>query len=76
MTGALPPARTLSCERCGSVFSCTLVGDCWCMDESVRLPLPSAGGDCLCPACLRSAAPAALRPSSDEEKARTSEATD
>jgi hypothetical protein len=74
MTGALPPARTLSCERCGSVFSCTLAGDCWCMDESVRLPLPSAGGDCLCSACLRSAAAAASMPASHEENARTTEA--
>jgi hypothetical protein len=26
------------------------------MDETYRLPLPTEGGDCLCPDCLRKAA--------------------
>jgi hypothetical protein len=26
------------------------------MAEDVRLPMPTGGGDCLCPACLREAA--------------------
>jgi len=26
------------------------------MDEAYRLPMPSDGGDCLCPDCLRKAA--------------------
>ncbi|WP_249159879.1 cysteine-rich CWC family protein [Bradyrhizobium tropiciagri] len=45
--------RRLACARCGSEFSCTLGGPCWCSDESFRLPMPADGGDCLCPACLR-----------------------
>jgi hypothetical protein len=45
--------RQLACTACGSEFSCSLTGSCWCFDESFRLPMPSADGDCLCPACLR-----------------------
>lgn len=53
-------ARSVICEQCGTAFSCALSGDCWCMAEPVRLPLPTAGGtDCLCPDCLRKAADAA-----------------
>ncbi|QOZ28666.1 hypothetical protein XH93_37770 [Bradyrhizobium sp. CCBAU 51753] len=45
--------RRLACTKCGSEFSCTLGGPCWCSDERFRLPLPTDGGDCLCPSCLR-----------------------
>ncbi|NLS68339.1 hypothetical protein BSN85_23295 [Bradyrhizobium brasilense] len=45
--------RQLACTACGSEFSCSLTGACWCCDESFRLPMPTDGGDCLCPACLR-----------------------
>ena len=46
--------RTLACMRCGTAFGCNLGGDCWCADESFRLPLPAGGAeDCLCPDCLR-----------------------
>uniref|UniRef100_UPI003527E2B2 cysteine-rich CWC family protein n=1 Tax=Bradyrhizobium sp. (strain ORS 278) TaxID=114615 RepID=UPI003527E2B2 len=49
-------ARTLSCEACGTEFTCDPHGSCWCFDESVRLPLPKAGqsgfNDCLCARCL------------------------
>jgi hypothetical protein len=54
-------ARRLACGRCGQMFDCTLGGDCWCAAEPVRLPLPDAGGDCLCPACLRALAAEAAR---------------
>jgi len=49
-------ARTLTCESCGSDFSCDPGGSCWCFEEAVRLPLPKAGRstfkDCLCAKCL------------------------
>ncbi|PDT75902.1 cysteine-rich CWC family protein [Bradyrhizobium sp. C9] len=45
--------RQLACTACGSEFSCSLTGSCWCSDESFRLPIPVDGGDCLCPSCLR-----------------------
>jgi uncharacterized protein len=50
------PLRRLTCARCSSAFDCGsggADGGCWCMDESIRLPMPDpAAGDCLCPACL------------------------
>ncbi|WP_342726541.1 cysteine-rich CWC family protein [Bradyrhizobium sp. B097] len=45
--------RRLACTACGSEFSCSLTGSCWCSDESFRLPMPADSSDCLCPACLR-----------------------
>nr|WP_082070167.1 hypothetical protein [Bradyrhizobium sp. LTSP885] len=45
--------RRLVCANCSTGFSCTLGGPCWCSDESFRLPMPTDGGDCLCPSCLR-----------------------
>jgi hypothetical protein len=49
--------RTLTCERCGTEFGCTLdAKNCWCADESYRMPIPAEGSDCLCPDCLRIAA--------------------
>jgi hypothetical protein len=49
--------RTLTCERCGTAFGCTLdAKSCWCADESYRMPMPAEGADCLCPDCLRAAA--------------------
>nr|WP_082747706.1 cysteine-rich CWC family protein [Bradyrhizobium macuxiense] len=48
-----PSPRRLACAKCGVEFSCTPEGPCWCSDESFRLPMPTDGGDCLCPACLR-----------------------
>lgn len=48
-----PPSRQLACSRCGTAFTCSLSGPCWCADESFRLPMPVDGEDCLCPACLR-----------------------
>jgi hypothetical protein len=52
------PVRDIVCARCGAAFQCGLGGDCWCAAEPVRLPMPAAGSseDCLCPACLRTAA--------------------
>jgi uncharacterized protein len=55
------PLRRLTCARCGTAFECGSGGSeggaCWCMDEDYRLPMPdAAGGDCLCPNCLRAAA--------------------
>jgi len=49
-------ARSLACARCGISFDCRLGGGCWCAAEPYRLPMPDAGEDCLCPACLRVAA--------------------
>ncbi|WP_084799660.1 cysteine-rich CWC family protein [Bradyrhizobium sp. Ai1a-2] len=49
--------RQLSCRRCGTAFTCSLSGECWCVAESYRLPMPAHdGGDCLCPDCLRALA--------------------
>jgi hypothetical protein len=53
-----PAARRLACPRCGIEFGCDLSGNCWCDSEAARLPMPVAGEDCLCPACLRAAADA------------------
>lgn len=59
MTDAAHPSpipRTLACAVCGSGFSCTLNGDCWCGEEAIRLPLPLADAglaDCICRACLQ-----------------------
>jgi hypothetical protein len=52
-----PPPRA-ACARCGAVFGCDPVGDCWCKHEDIRLPMPTAGATCLCPDCLRAAAAA------------------
>ena len=48
--------RGLVCARCGTGFTCTLDGACWCMDEAFTLPMPAEGEDCLCPQCLRAMA--------------------
>jgi hypothetical protein len=55
------PLRRLACARCGGTFDCGGgAGGCWCMGEGFRLPMPGAAGeDCLCPACLRTAAASA-----------------
>jgi hypothetical protein len=41
------------CEKCGTAFSCTPEGACWCMEESFKLPMPTKATSCLCPKCLR-----------------------
>jgi hypothetical protein len=61
-----PPSRRLACSACGTVFTCSPQGGCWCAEEDVRLPMPVAGQDfedqdfedqdCLCRDCLRKAA--------------------
>jgi hypothetical protein len=51
-----PPSRRLACLHCGTEFTCALSGACWCADETFRLPMPSDGGECLCPDCLRKVA--------------------
>jgi hypothetical protein len=57
-----PAPRKLACGRCGTSFDCGLGGDCWCAAEPFRQPMPiaapksGADEDCLCPACLRTAA--------------------
>ncbi len=47
--------RPVTCERCGTPFTCTLGGPCWCSGEDFKLPLPpqSDTSDCLCPSCLK-----------------------
>jgi hypothetical protein len=59
MTDGLESAtpRRLSCAACGTEFTCAPAGACWCMEEPVRLPLPTKGRDatyldCLCRACV------------------------
>ena len=53
-------ARTLTCARCGARFGCDLSGQCWCAEETARLPLPKPGesgySHCLCRDCLRALA--------------------
>jgi hypothetical protein len=46
-------ARRLVCSGCGTEFGCDLSGNCWCAEETARLPMPVQGGDCLCRECLR-----------------------
>ena len=53
-----PPSRRLACAGCGTEFTCSLSGPCWCAEED-RLPMLLDGSDCLCPDCLRKAAHAA-----------------
>ncbi|WP_438278641.1 cysteine-rich CWC family protein [Nitrobacter sp.] len=48
--------RRLVCSGCGTEFGCDLSGNCWCAEETARLPMPAQGGDCLCRNCLRKAA--------------------
>jgi hypothetical protein len=48
-----PLTRRLACAGCGTEFSCSLSGECWCDAETARLPMPDDGGDCLCRECLR-----------------------
>ena len=50
------PLRRLACSRCGTEFTCSPAGSCWCAEETVRLPMPVTGADCLCRDCLRKAA--------------------
>jgi hypothetical protein len=49
-------ARRLACSGCGTVFCCARSEACWCAAETVVLPMPAAGQDCLCQDCLRKAA--------------------
>jgi hypothetical protein len=60
MTNRLENAvsRRLACSGCGTEFTCSLAGPCWCAEETARLPMPLDGGDCLCGDCLRKAAAA------------------
>ena len=54
MTNPSENPRRIACEKCGTEFTCSLSGPCWCREESFRLPMPAGGGgDCLCPDCLR-----------------------
>jgi hypothetical protein len=54
----MPDSRRLACPRCGTEFTCSLAGPCWCAEETARLPMPVDGEDCLCRDCLRKAAEA------------------
>ena len=53
MLGAAPPRLFRVAER---NFRCDLSGNCWCAEETAKLPMPAAGDDCLCRECLRKAA--------------------
>src|SRR6478752_1692789 len=35
-----PPSRRLACAGCGTEFTCSLSGPCWCAEEDYRLPMP------------------------------------
>ena len=61
LPGDAAPSRSLTCSACGTEFGCDLSGNCWCMDEPAKLPMPTTGGDCLCRDCLRAAAEAHAR---------------
>jgi hypothetical protein len=52
--------RRLACSRCGTEFGCDLSGNCWCAEETAKLPMPVKGEDCLCRDCLRKAAAEAV----------------
>jgi hypothetical protein len=56
-------ARRLNCSRCGVEFGCNPRGSCWCKEQTLRLPMPVAGEDCLCPECLRKEAQKGAQPS-------------
>ncbi len=51
-----PLSRRLACSGCGTEFTCSLAGPCWCAEEAARLPMPIDGSDCLCRDCLRNMA--------------------
>jgi len=53
-----PLSRSLTCSDCGTEFGCDLSGNCWCAEETAKLPMPTTGGDCLCRDCLRAKAAA------------------
>jgi Cysteine-rich CWC len=48
--------RRVVCARCGAEFGCGGDSACWCAHVEVRLPIPQAGDDCLCPGCLQAVA--------------------
>ncbi len=51
------PATAIRCSRCGASFGCNPAGECWCKDESIRLPMPASSAEsCLCPKCLKAVA--------------------
>jgi hypothetical protein len=53
----LSQAATIRCSQCGAAFGCDPVGECWCKEETLRLPMPGSNAEsCLCPSCLRAAA--------------------
>jgi hypothetical protein len=58
----MPAFRRLACSRCGAEFDCNPGGACWCMDETVRMPMPAEGETCLCRDCLHKAAPGEQTP--------------
>jgi len=53
---AATTGRRLICAECGTEFGCDLSGNCWCMEETFTLPMPTGSSDCLCRDCLRKAA--------------------
>lgn len=53
----LTQTAEIRCSRCGAAFGCDPAGNCWCKEESFRLPTPVSGAEsCLCPKCLRAEA--------------------
>ena len=51
------PSAKIRCTRCGAEFGCDPAGDCWCKEETRRVPMPASDAEsCLCPKCLRALA--------------------
>jgi hypothetical protein len=52
------------CSKCGAAFDCGGLLGCWCrdvtLDEATLAALKQGYADCLCPACLKSVAIAAV----------------
>ncbi|MFY9955340.1 cysteine-rich CWC family protein [Bradyrhizobium sp.] len=46
-------SRRLACPACGTPFTCSPTGPCWCAEEAFRLAMPAGGEECLCRDCLR-----------------------
>ncbi len=45
------------CPRCGTLFTCSKSGKCWCYEinvsESVQEKISKKYSTCLCPECLK-----------------------
>lgn len=48
--------REVTCELCGSTFTCGSDGECWCseiqLSDDALAELQREADDCVCPRCL------------------------